>query len=831
MASYNHRKEFTEFLGVNLKADDISRNPLYASGGQDAIYGQRGQIEKRPGHQRKLSEGQDPITLDGYQLMKHIGIDEDTGEETEDILGILAGASVTRLRKMVKEFMTVTYSGGGTAGMELIYDTTAGDYVFNLYENGSNVLNSVLGSKLLTTLETEIDAVANFAASTPAGNRASYAQITPLLDITSSPGRLFYYNTEAVDDAAAEPTDTISSFDDTWRNRSHTNVNGVMYWCDGDNNIYKYDGHYYYGAGMPKPSVSLAEANAGGLGQLAVGETYTFAVRFKFIDYAGNIHYSAPTFVTHTIVGSLNNVIDLTVTHPAAATLYPNLLLVETTAPGASTTTIPTTATAGQFKVGDKIAIPDTSTNKEIQYTTINTVNANSLVVDDAVTFATGQAVTHRYNFEVYRSFETGGNPNEAGPFFAQGLGTPIMGGLGAGAVRSFENDAAMASQATLDVSRVWSEGVPQGSIVANFQNSLVIAGDPENPGLVHFADQEGQEQFDLSVNNFIVNGSITGIGTTKEQLAVFKKTNTDVVTGDLQGFNIRVDRADDDTGCLSHESIKTIDEGVLFWLSDKGPWQMSNGVLGPLGGHAMKSGKQVSRIEPYFVEPTPILSINDPAEDNTQYKTFKRATAGHWSKKNLYVLFIPHELRDAPARGQDESICWVFDYEKGTWLPQWTNIIADCGFAEKDGEFFFLKRTNNSGQASTAQFNTTNSIYDYTDEGTAISFQYKPGWMHFDMPSIFKKFIRVNVFAHESIQNATYDLDLKSEINFNEGTYLTDISDASVTIGENRKFKLNGMKSRAARLIFENNTKNENVSINGWSVEYTANYRGAIKE
>ena len=830
MASKTHKREFTEFMGVNIKSDAIALNPVFASGGKNALYGQRGQIEKRPGVMKACKANISSVEgFSGRGFMKFTKVDILDGGETEVMVGFDYVASSNNYHLSEVSFTTfdINYAGAGTPEVSYLYDIALDRMVMRIYVNASEVGSlTVEVADTLATVKTFVDALADFTATNngsvnneayrlPTINRVEITDgIISITVIEGSKIDYFQFNISALSSTGYMP--------------SHVSINGNLYFSISEN-VYKYDGRYYYGAGLNKPSTSYFGATTGG--SMALGD-YTYAYRGKFVDPSGNISYSGIKYVTRTI-GGANNAALMSYQHIPSAPNRPNTMILDITGSGTSNV-IPCTNN-DDVAVKDIVFIYDTVNYTSVRATVV-AQSVGSITIDQSIVFTATSSITLQYSIEIYRTTATGGGANDSGPFYFIAETTPVISGVGVGLYLDVDADSTIVENTTLDNNRQWAEEFPTGSILSKFQNSLIISGDKTQPSVVHFSDQSGTEQFDLSVNNFTVDGTVKAIGSTKEQLAVFKEYNTDVLTGDLQGFAVRVDRADDHIGCVSHESIQRIDDGMLYFLSAKGPWQMVNGQIGPLGSHQTKSGKNVSRLEPYFVEKLPPYYLSNTDRKN---KMFERSKSGHWKSRNLYFLCIPVEYGNTPSQAEPESETWVYDYEKGSWLPVWDIVAPNVGMHDFGDEFYYMNRSSNAEHTGHIyKFHTTGTTQDYVDAKyndssgfDSVDFEYKFAWIHFGSPGLFKKFLRVNLFAHELIQNTTYDIDIETEHNFIEGTAYTNISDISVTVGRNKKIKLASMKSRAMRLILKNNSYLQNVSINGWTIEAADCYKKAMKE
>jgi len=835
--------EYTEFMGVDIKADNIVRDPAFASdGGQNIIFGARGEINRLPGSVAQLdSRAALATTLNGIALMEFDGYSQ-TNTRVKKLLGF---NNSEVLCELVEDDFKVVYAGAGTPSIEV--GQADGTSSIILYVNNAAVYTNTTVTTTVAALVTAINAVSGWtatAASNVAYLRGFYR--VKKQDIATAGFIVRVRTAKTIPAGCVLPTTNItpsSSPVTTYKIPSHVSLNNVLYFIDSQGSISKFDGHYYYGIGLERPSLTTTSYNWAGTGPLAPGNIVTVAARVKFVDYGGNTNYSKFSFSTIT-VGGADDGFYATVSQSVYAWQNTNYLVPSSNQ--FAVTTIATGATAGKFLVGDKIWV---TAGGAVQERTITAVAANSITVDSATDARTTDHITHRVSIEVWCSTVlVSGTQNEVGPYYLIGEVTVASDGATKQIYRAqTDTDIVMTGTKQIITSvRNWAEPTnplnlfPKGKYLTKFQTALVIADYTTN-NVVHFSDTEGQEQFDLAVNNFTVEGEVTGIGGNKEFLAVFKENNTDVLIGDLQGFNVRVDRVDDDIGCVAHASIQKIDEGRLFFLSNKGPYSISSGSVTPIGPHVTKSGKLVSRLEPFYTknrgEDYTVAGIDQP------YLAMGRSVGCVWPSKNTYIIHTPFESRQYPGfqyQGFSASVqelsTWAFNWEKGTWYPVW-NIIPNCGGFELNNEFSYLARSYYTSGDNAFYYGILNTISQtgtVKDFFTATGFntsKYVSGWFHLGNPSTNKRFLRVRLFCHETVGNTTFTMDVKSEINFQSGTYPTNITGVTFTVGDEKKVKLSSQKARAIRISFEAGTVNENISINGIVLEWSANYHCGFKE
>lgn len=821
MATCKLKREFTEFMGVNLKADDINRNDVFASGGQNCMYGNRGEIKRFPvarnAHYSTFTPG--AFQLQALQLYKFIGKRDSV--EVEEIMGI---SGTGALATLTENNFNVVYTGSGTAEISIGEENGDTNKVY-VYVDDVLVLTETAYYSSITVVRDAITALPDFTATVESINADMRTLFrTDRIEVGSDGVDIPYFvvDEKTSSGASINMVPPVADIPDSYLIGDSVSLNGILYFNDLDGQIIKYDSEYYYPAGLWKPSIVTLSLLGGGA--LVAGEFYTLAVRTKFVDYAGLTHYSAFQLNTRE-VGAGHNAIQIQGQHEITAP-PPNLLRTSFTATG-SGTVLPVLAGTGKFKIGDKLTANSFGI---IETANVLAVTATTITVDSTIGYVSGEDCSHQYTVEVWSSTVTNSGGNEVGPYYKLGEVVSIDQVVN---ITRTVSDAVLTEYENETDIRQWNDGVPKGTKLTKFQNSLIMKS-KESDSTVLFSDQSGQEQFDLATTNFIVDGSIKGIGATKEQLAVFKDSNCDVLSGDLQGAGVRIDRVDDDIGCVAHQTIQRLADGVIAFLSKKGPYKMVNGIISPLGSHTTKSGNTASRLEPWFTKNWETSRSSNPA-DRLVFADY-RATSGHWSKKNIYLVHIPLENALYPAFDAFSYLhpnTWAYDYEKDAWLPQLDGYSLSAGAHEnKRGEMLFLNHAISGGGNNQKYLGYVYHIQNSDDsilhpQITGRESTYSFSWMHFGAPSVFKKFNRIRIFSHEQTNGApSFNVTVRAENDFAEGVYRTDLPGVTLTIGESRLVKLQSMKARSMRITIQSEEVGD-WSINGLVVEWSQSYKG----
>jgi hypothetical protein len=351
MAQKIHKKEFSEFMGIDMKADDINRPEVFApQGSKSVLYGPRGEIKRFP-CPREIYDTTLSVPTDqmrGLQLYKWKG--KSYGTKSEKLLAI---SDADELIEIIKDTFTITYSGSGTAEFR-VGSTTDKVQSITIWVDDSVVYSQTTTTTTVSALATAIGALTDFSATAGTNTDATLAGFERYdrQEITSSVD-LIYNAYDVLVEASGTVTyftDSATEADSDYVIGDSVDINGSLYFNDRRFYIYKFDGHYWYLAGLEAPSSFTLTQHAGG--SLTTTGTYTIAARAVYTDYQGITHYGPFTFDTVLLTGA-NQEIRAQV---AYTSVFPNVLYVTTTGSGTGTT-IPTSSTAGKFVVGDIISI------------------------------------------------------------------------------------------------------------------------------------------------------------------------------------------------------------------------------------------------------------------------------------------------------------------------------------------------------------------------------------------------------------------------------------------------------------------------------------------
>lgn len=370
-------------------------------------------------------------------------------------------------------------------------------------------------------------------------------------------------------------------------------------------------------------------------------------------------------------------------------------------------------------------------------------------------------------------------------------------------------------------------------------QNMLFLSGNKAKPNTVYYSDILAPEGFPSTDNAFDIDSGlgqvITGISSLSSTFFVFHKNSIHAVTGDVGSDIFKVDLVSNEGG-IGCEAFHTIQElkGNLVFLSEKGMYGISR--VGEL------------------VEISSIISPD--FESISKSFNFKKAVAFNWVDKELLMLHLPVEQAATGPKlaTSTDSEIFIFDYYRQAWL-KWSNVDFSGGIVNLNKKIYFSERrrdTSGTLKSVCYRFSDTQNTNDYNDHNKPIKFVYKTNWEIMGQPSIFKKFLRLKLFAltaQENFESETFKI--KADIQKNFSTSI----DASITYDfglasaggwgafqwgtaswgspllEQMKSKLPTGKCKSLRVCFSNSEASQNVLLTGYEMEVAAPYRAEIKE
>jgi len=325
--------------------------------------------------------------------------------------------------------------------------------------------------------------------------------------------------------------------------------------------------------------------------------------------------------------------------------------------------------------------------------------------------------------------------------------------------------------------------------------------------------NQEGFPQSGLNEESFDTkfNDQVKGIGENKDSLFVFKERSMGYLSGTLATGDIQKEILESDLGCAAHASIQEV-QGSLVWL-DK-----NYGFCSVIAGRL-----------PEIIG----FTIQDKQKKNnflsrlTKFR-FSGAKAVNHRIDDVYICYIPGGTNDpdnttAVPSPTASSRMFVFDYSQGAsalrkcWY-EWSGVDAAGGLLSQNDVLFVTSSNGKSLQAK-----KTGSIYDFSDNSSPINFVYKGAWLTYGLMSIDKRFINL---AINSVKRG-FSLLVSQYYNFTDtkvGEILINFA-AGSTNSPRLTVALNKQKVVSGSIGFENNVIYEDVSINGWDIQYSPEY------
>lgn len=832
-------QRFGPHRGLDFKSTDLTRDPSFASDMQNAQYKKAGDVEKRPGYQGGAA------TLGGKGLFTYNRINPTTNQTVPEMVTV--GPS---LYKYYSSTLVITYVGvSATAIISIFYDPDTSQYRCQIQEGLVVVLDQALGLGFdeaspytVNQLNTAIDALANFtsvltgATTTP----AAFIPIVRNYDLSSLGMPL---TTSAL--YPLEVNKTVTSplggshthrNDADFENASFVQINNVIYISNGYDEVQKYDGQTVYRAGLPTPA-TLTTA-LGGAGAVT-GTNYFHQAQYIQWDAVGQL-VEGNIFTVATGLNPVAQSMNVTVANVLALSGFnTNCAIVNGAQVAVNTITVDDGSGGSHtMKSGDTAYFFDAVSAGYVERQVTAVSGTTITVAGAAVTVADNAVISNNLRIGIYRNETSAVTPTV---FF---LVDEIPNNSFSATQVYVDNktDAQLGAQITPPLT---DRSTPvKGKYISAFRNQMVIAGNYENQNTVYWSDVESPEYFPLGFNSSDVNtiegDRISGIAPNNEIFAIFKTRSIYIFSGDIGNNNVRFDQVSNDIGCVAHHTIKEV-RGILFFLSDVGPRKMAGGQVPTALGEAPVT-PLASRLDPVF-EQTQALS------ENELYVKL-RAVAIHDRLKEKYWLFIPAESEDGSNKYANAfSRVFAYDCSRDAWL-EWSNINAVSGITLLDEELFFQERrlSTFTGNVDSILYrrHNLNDSWDYMDHASPVDFSYSSQWESLGEPSVFKKFNNIRIFSLDETLNNSLDVTVKIESNFTPGSPVmeTMISFTGggygiVPYGTSpygdpseaaQKIKLSPTKHRSLRVIFENNSDQQNVVISGWEYEVAASYKSAMK-
>lgn len=830
-------KRYNSHLGLDLKSSDLNRDVRFASAMRNAQYRKSGAIEKRKGWQVHTKEN------DGFGLFNYKYVDENN---TFQELVVSVGRN---LEKLLYTNLSVSYTGAEAAAyLTFYFDPVSAQYRCHIIAGLTEVLDFPVGVGIdeaspvtVEDLRAEIDALTDFTATVTGDGTvpAAFLKIIRDFDVKQNTwvGVAGYWS-----QVLSPVTD---AFDGSYNNRnavdfenvSAVNINNVIYFSNGYDYLYKFDGQNLYRAGMPKPA-TLTSA-LGGAGAIT-GSNYYHRAQYVQVDNVGNIIEGNILAVTTPLTAAAQQ-INVTVANILAASGFnTNAAIVNGLQAGVTTITVDNgSGGAHTLQIGDTAYFFDGVSSSYVERKVTNRTSSSITIAGAAVNVADNAVISNNLRISIQRNktsaitptvfytvAEIPNNPFAATQVFADNLADASLGAL-------------------IDPPATDRSLPPKGKYITSFQNLLFVTGIPENPNLVAWSDIDSPEYFPVDTNQDKVESSqgdvITGIAPNGPVLAIMKENSTHVGSGTFGDNNYRFEEKAAGIGCSSHASLTQV-EGVLCWWSDGGPYRMSGGQL-PQAIGMTKEGE--SRISPVTDQPG---FANNPSLQPLFFRQ-KRIIGINWIAETKLLFYIPAESVNISDRYPNlNSRVYAYDYSRDAWL-EWDNLNMIAGSVLYKDEFYFKSRrldSTNTVVSELQRMHNLNDSFDYQDNLTPVLFDYAPQWEDLGQPAVLKKFLEVQVYSLEEVQNNDFNIVIKQEMNYQAGAVQAEFMLTLTGSGygqspygvdpygdpsnPNFKHDLARTRTRSTRTRFTNETAQQNCIISGWEYLIAAPFRPEFK-
>lgn len=888
---YVHISELYNFRGLDLKSSDLTRGKGFESdGSQDLMESPQGGVKTRYGS-KLVTSGYGKVGLTTFTTTSMLGVTKTEvigfGADTLDnstYPWVLTRGSFVLTNSHATDAATVTH----------YYDEATSQFRFKIVRTAATLIDQALGvgtegsPYMLSSLETAVDALTSFAMSTPtlaSTTPAAFMEILTGDTVAANGGTLtvyYYYWAQVASVMAADglytslknPMYEVGS--ESCRNVSCAVVRNVLYMSAGTNSptdvaggspvssavIAKYDGQDFYRAGFardggfiyqtpsnaanPEASVTDSKGTRGPITNGLTG-TYTYRASLVRVDKAGNrvegsIVEGPFAFRVDANVWA-DRIVNFRVTRPSGdeddVGYGGRSAHVNGSQSGVTTITVDS---GHNMTVGSIAYFWDEGQGRFIQRevtsiaaTTVG-ISSDSLDLNETSdTYDVGGTVSVNDNASISNNvriaiFRTKANGTtlylmSERPFHKFDT---ISGGTPNGQ-REYDDIADDDLGAEYVEPTFPRDPPPQGRYLCAFNDQLIINGNDLRPNTTFFSD-EGPEYFPRDTHEFDIDEKTTGCHQTGEVLAIGGGTSLSIVTGDLINFAFRVSKVGNNIGVTSHHSMQEAMEGVLMFLSAKGPYFLVGGRdLQPLGAWVdPKTGHKSSRLEPYFTQlygPTAAKPVPE------------RAIAAVLPNDNLYLLFVPTEDPAAPAFATSASVVFAYNWVKDRW-DKWTGLNMAGGMAVLDNQLIFTSRAyDGAGTPSYDDIVTYGSQqqkrkaqYNYADHATAITWRRRSHWEALGDHGLFKRFLRCKIFSDETRDASTTAMTLKTYVD-RDTSKLSTTDVLSFTTQKELTPKLKSETCRSLQVVFEGSAYYQPMTISGYELEAVANFKPGMKE
>lgn len=752
-------ENFSEFGGADYRSNDKTRKPRFAKDSLNCEY-----LKNNSFTCRKGSKGRAP-TKGGGGTETYVSTTP-SGVTTEEPVTI-----DSNLWRLIEGSFTITYSGADPSpSFEIIPVANASTYTFHAYvkEGDATTLDTNLGVGVneitpvtIGDLVTAINALTDFACSSSGTTTGPAAFIGNISGAAIGAGLIVTF--EYWEQIFCPTTTPFSAFfatinTENFENAALFNHNNLLFICTGYNPLYKYDGNSTYVAGMPA-ATTLSVSAVAGAGPTG---TYFWFITYEQVDAVGNsVEGDQSNEVTVALAAQAGRVVI-----PTIQTSSGYLTSCAYANNGGTETGTTITVDNNTIQVGQTAFFRDNA--GALQEKVITARTATTLTFVGAVTIANNAVISANLRIHLWRNVAGGSDKYLVRTFANDSVAASIT-------YDDITSDAALAASAVYETPIVGHGRPPQNmKYPTAYQNLLILADSSDQ---VWFSDLDGPEYF----NEFFVirsksNERVSGAGSNKELLAVFKPNEVHVVIGDLPGGRYRNELLADAVGSDSHHAIVDVDGSLWFYSGTFGMRRIvSTGLPDDVSYRIL-----------------PIITSNPAASESTL--VHKRAVSVYLPKDQLVLTYVPTETdTGGTIRPNDSSIIFAADVreqydddvdydEQGRaikriprvrwWL--WRGLNMAGGATLYDDELIWTERRYADVPAAMqyplCRRLVSGEAYDYCDHAQPIDWFYEAGWMDLGKTDLLKKFLKFILYSFPEGFASSFSLLCETELNYVNG-------------------------------------------------------------
>lgn len=767
-------ESFTEFGGIDYRANSITRKPRYSADAANVIYLPNNSIGERPG-----TSGAAP-SKGGGGTRRFTWLDSN-GVSYNEIITI-----DDNLHRKKSGSLQITYSGGADNVIFSISPTLSGS-TYSFYAKvledttelvsldlgtGINEASPVTITSLVSTLDSHADIACSLVGSSPGAGAAAFigTVLVSLPDSTTVEISFEYW--EQIYCPTSTPFSSFFSSINSERGALAAlfNHSNRLFIATGFNELYKYDSVSCYRAGMPS-SETLAGSLTAGPG---ITGDYEWFTTYEFIDALNN-----------TTEGDESNSVSLSPSNQKGRITIPNIqsgseFLTSCALANNAGTETGTTLTvdngsggAHTLQVGQTVFFYDNG-GTQVTRTITSRTNTSITISGAAVTIANNEVISANLRINLWR--------NKAGSLETFYL-VKTFANNSFSASFTYDDAIADSSLGEQFLSSIDGHGLPPANMkfTTSYGGLLILANTLAD---IWYSDPDGPEYFNFSFRvRSKSNAPQTGIGSNRDALYVFKENESHVITGDLVNSNYRAQYLSTDIGCSSYHSIIDIQNSIWFYSATHGirrvistgaPEDISYRVLPLITRIPASDSETIShhKVIAYDIKSLQTAVFFLPTETET--------SGTYYANSNSKILAADYRSQYEEDVEYDELGRVINRIPKVRWWP-WTNINIAGGGDELDGTFYFTEKrysdVNLDMEYSLCKFLITNSEEDVHDHsqplGGTDGWFNEASWTDLNAPEVLKIVNAISVWSLPLYNSAAFSLVATVEVDFIEGKTL----------------------------------------------------------